>query len=121
MPGLKKAVILAYQHLKSSLEPCGYSPIPGTIGTQRHDKRPTKFCLCVDDFRVKYWSKTDVDHFCNAVGATFRYTVDMNRSNYCGPTLDWNYKMGFLNTKIVKYMPAILKKLNHLLKVIPQH
>ena len=84
MPGLKQAAILAYQHLKNSLGPYGYNPIEGTVGLWTHDKRPTKFCLCVDDFGVKYWSKSDADHLCNAVGANFQYTTDMEGKNYCG-------------------------------------
>lgn len=121
MPGLKQAAILAYQHLKNSLEPYGYSHIPGTIGIWKHESRPTKFCLCVDDFGVKYWSKSDADHLCNAVGATFRYTVDMTGSHYCGLELDWNYKLGYVDTKIRKYIPSTLKRLHHKPGKIPQH
>ena len=76
MPGLKQAAILAYQHLKRCLEPHGCTPVKGTIATWEHDKLPTKFCLCVDDFGVKYWSKSDSDHLCNSIGANFTYTVD---------------------------------------------
>ena len=47
MPGLKQAAILAYQHLKNSLEPHSYALIPGTISMWQHATRPTKFCyLC---------------------------------------------------------------------------
>ena len=71
MPRLKQAAILAHQHLKFSLKPHGYSPIPGTIGMWRRDNRPTKFCLCVYDFGFKHWSTSDANHLCNAVGDTF--------------------------------------------------
>ena len=84
MLGLKQAAILACQHLKKSLKPYGCSHIPGTISIWKHESRPMKFCLCVDDFGVKYWSKADADHLCNAVRATFRCTVDMTGSHYCG-------------------------------------
>ena len=88
MPGLRQAAILTYKHLKNSLDPHGYTPIPGTIGLWKHNARPTKFCLCVDDFGVKYWPEEDAQHLCNAVGANFRYTVDMEGANYCGLNLD---------------------------------
>ena len=71
MYGLKQAAILAYQHLKNSLEPYGYYPVQVIIGMYQHNKRPTKFCLCVDDFGVKYWSKADDDHLYNSVRANF--------------------------------------------------
>jgi len=84
MPGLKQAAILAYRHLKNCLEPFGYQPIPGTIGLWHHKSRPTKFCLCVDDFGIKYWSKEDAQHLYRVIGANFRYTVDEEGRNYCG-------------------------------------
>ena len=121
MPGLKQAAILAYQHLKNSLEPYGYAPIPGTIGMWQHNKRPTKFCLCVDDFGVKYWSNADADHLCNSVGANFRYTVDEEGTNYCGLSLSWNYKLGCVDTSMPKYIPKALKRLNHKPYKIPQY
>ena len=121
MPGLKQAAILAYQHLKNSLEPYGYTPIPGTIGIWQHTTRPTKFCLCVDDFGVKYWSKSDADHLCNAVGRNYKYTVDMEGKNYCGLILTWNYNLGYVDTEIPKYIPALLKRLKYQPKKIPQH
>ena len=88
MLGLKQAAILAYQHLKACLEPFGYEPIEGTVGLWHHKTRPTKFCLCVDDFGIKYWSKSDAEHLCNAIGKSFRYIVDYEGKNYCGLTLN---------------------------------
>ena len=38
MPGLRQAAILAYKHLKNSLEPYGYTPIPGTVGLWKHNE-----------------------------------------------------------------------------------
>ena len=97
MPGLKQAAILAYRHLKNSLEPFGYEPIQGTVGLWNYRTKPTKFCLCVDDFGIKYQSKEDADHLCNAIGTNFRYTVDREGKNYCGLYLDWNYKLGYVD------------------------
>ena len=121
MPGLRQAAILAYKHLKNSLEPYGYTPIPGTVGLWKHNERPTKFCLCVDDFGIKYWSKEDAQHLCNTVGANFQYTVDMEGANYCGLNLAWNYKLGYVDTSMPKYIPKTLKCLNYTPKKSPQY
>lgn len=121
MPGLKQAAILAYQHLKNSLEPCGYAPIVGTVSLWKHNKRPTRFCLCVHDFGVKYWSKSDADHLCNSVRANFRYAVDKEGKNYCGLTLSWNYQLGYADASMPKYAPKALHKLNHQQKAYLQH
>ena len=62
MYGLKQAAVLAYDNLVKNLSSHGYSPIPHTIGIWQHATRRTKFCLCVDDFGVKYFTKQDADH-----------------------------------------------------------
>jgi len=121
MPGLKQAAILAYEHLKRCLLPYGYEPIKGTIGLWHHKTRPTKFCLCVDDFGIKYWSKEDENHLCNAIGANYRYTVDREGKHYCGLTLTWNYDKGFVDISMPKAIPSILKKLNYKSKGHPQY
>ena len=76
MPGLKQATLLAYEHLKNCLYQYRYKPIPGTAELWKHKHRPTVFCLCVNDFSIKYQSKQDTDHLYNAIGANFQYTVD---------------------------------------------
>ena len=67
MYGLKQAAVLAYDHLRNCLAPYGYHLLPGTVGMWGHTTRPTKFCLFVDDFGIKYWSKADADHLLNAL------------------------------------------------------
>ena len=76
MYGLKQAAILAYDNLKRCLKYFGYAPVTGTVGVWKHDTRRTKFCLCVDDFGIKYYSKEDAQHLLNAIGQNYRYTTD---------------------------------------------
>ena len=52
--GLKQTTILAYEHLKNCLEPFRYESILGSAGSWHHKTRPTKFCLRVDNFGIKY-------------------------------------------------------------------
>ena len=54
MPQLKQVAILAYQHLKSCLERFGYELIEGKVGLWHYKTRLTKFCLCIDNFGIKY-------------------------------------------------------------------
>ena len=113
MPGLKQAAILAYQHLKNCLLPFGYYPVPGTSGLWKHKKRPTVFCLCVDDFGIKYWSKEDANHLERAIATKFKYTIDNEGKNYCGLTLDWNYRQGYVDISMPKYIQKLLKRLDY--------
>ena len=76
MPGLKQAALLVCDHLNNSLAPCVYHLVQGIVGLWKYEIRPTKFCLCVDDFGIKFWSKDDAQHLCNAIGANFNHNVD---------------------------------------------
>jgi hypothetical protein len=58
----QEAALLAYQHLAAQLAPRGYHPCPNTTELWRHATLRTKFCLCVDDFGIKYFTNTDANH-----------------------------------------------------------
>ena len=58
---LKLSALLAYNHPRENLAQDGYSPIIGTIGIWKKKTRPTKFCVCVDDFGIKYFIIANVD------------------------------------------------------------
>ena len=76
MYGLKQAAVLAYQHIKKNLAPHGYAPIIGSVGMWKHVTRPIYFCLCVDDFGIKYFNKKDVNHLLDKIGKIYNYIVD---------------------------------------------
>ena len=76
MYGLKQAAILAYQHIKNALSLQGYHPVVGTTGLWKHKTRPIYFCLCVDDFGIKYYDKANVHHLLHHLGTIYEYTTD---------------------------------------------
>ena len=80
--------ILAYQHLRRSIELYGYALITEIVGIWKHNKRPTIFCLCIDDFCTKYWSKSHTKYLCNSVRSNFRCIVDKEGKNYFGLMLN---------------------------------
>ena len=67
MYGLKQAAILAYNHLVKQLKPHVYHPCSESTGLGHRKTIKIKFCLCVDDFGVKYFSKDDADHLLTAL------------------------------------------------------
>jgi hypothetical protein len=75
MYGLKQAAILVYNHLVNQLAPYGYHPCPYTTGLWRHATRPTKFCLCVDDFCVKYFSEAHANHLLNSLQKHYKFQL----------------------------------------------
>ena len=112
MYGLKQAARLAYDMIKERLAPHGYKPRPLSPNIWTHDSRKTIFCLCVDDFGVKYYSKADADHLINAL-KDYKLTIDWTGTNYCGLKIDWDYNNGWVDISMPKYVQKTLTKLNH--------
>ena len=73
MYDLKQAAILAYENLKQSLAPHSYTFIIDTVGISGHKTRLTTFCLCVDDFGIKYFNKLDAHHLLDAICQIYKY------------------------------------------------
>ena len=114
MCGLKQAAILAYNHLVKNLEPHGYFPIPHTTGLWRHKCRKTTFCLCVDDFGVKYFNQDDANHLIQALQSNYKISTDWSGKHCCGLTFDWDYdQKGFVDVSMPKYVPKLLQRYQH--------
>ena len=121
MYGLKQAALLAYTHLINQLAPHGYRPCPFTTGLWRHDTRPTVFCLCVDDFGIKYFNKSDADHLLSSLQEHYKISVDWEGKNYCGLTLDWNYSKGYVDISMLGYIDKLLDRIKHPRPSKPQY
>ena len=113
MYGLKQAAILAYNQLKNHLKPYGYAPIAHSMSLWTHTSRRTKFCLCVDDFGIKYFSQDDAMHLLDALKTGYPTSVDWKGQNYCGYRLDWQYTKGYVDMSMPTYIPKMLAKYNH--------
>ena len=113
MYGLKQAAILAYQRLVTVLKPYGYFPEPHSVGIWSHKTRKTKFCLCVDDFGVKYFGRDDANHFLNALRDHYAITVDWTGSHYCGLTMHWNYDDNYVDVSMPGYVRKQLDRYQH--------
>ena len=121
MYGLKQAAVLAFDNLVKNLSDHGYTPVPHTIGIWQHATRKTKFCLCVDDFGVKYFSKEDADHLLESLGKHYTYTVDWKGQNFCGFKIDWDYSNGFVDISMPNYIKDILLRFLHQTPKKPEH
>ena len=113
MYGLKQAAVLAHTQLIANLKEDGYRPIPHIEGFWEHESRLTKFCLCVDDFGIKYYSKADADHLLSSLRKNYEITVDWKGTNYCGLSLKWDYINGTVDISMPGYIDSLLHKLKH--------
>ena len=109
MYSLKQAVILAHDKLLKNLQPYGYNTIPHTLGLWKHETKPITFCLCVDDFEIKRFNKSDVHHLLQALQKNHTATVDWSGKVFCGITLDWQYHNGCADMSMPCYVPKLLQ------------
>ena len=86
-----------------------------------HATRKTKFCLCVDDFGVKYFSKADAEHLLQALGQHYTYTSDWSGQNFCGLTMDWHYDTGYVDVAMPRYIKDVLHRFQHPQPTSPQY
>lgn len=121
MYGLKQAAVLAFDNLVHNLSKHGYTPCPNTLGIWRHTTRKTKFCLCVDDFGVKYYSKADAQHLLDSLSEKYTHTVDWQGQNFCGLRLEWNYVKNYVDVWMPNYIKEVLHRFKHPSPPSPQY
>ena len=76
MYGLKQAAVIAYQQLVKHIDVHGYYPIQFTTGLWSHQTLKTTFCLCVDDFGIKFFSQKDANNFLTTLRHKYNVTVE---------------------------------------------
>ena len=76
MYGLKQGALLAFETLETLLLDAGYVPILGSTGMWKHSTRPTIFCLCVNNFGVKYFSCDDALHLQRTLESVYTAKMD---------------------------------------------
>ena len=121
MYGLKQAAVLAHDVLSNLLQSGDYIKIPGSLGMWKHKTRCTIFCLCVDNFGVKYYTKDDVHHLQKTLQPVYDVKIDWTGENFLGYKLRWNYLKNYVDISMPTYIPNLLKKLNYKPHKNPQY
>ena len=79
------------------------------------------FCLCVDDFWIKYFNKDNIDCFQNSLKDHFKFHLNWEGNHYIGLDLKWNYDDGYVKISMPGYIDKILHRLRHLPPITPQY
>ena len=120
--GLPQAGRLANDQLKEYLEPHGYYEVDHTPGLWNHKWRPIQFTLVVDDFGIKYNGKEHADHLIGILKSKYTaVATDWKGKLYCGITLKWNYRDGYVDISMPGYIKRILAKYKHVMPKKPQY
>ena len=72
----KQNVIIVHLQYFKHMDGHGYHPIPCNTDLWAHHILPTKFWLCVGDFRVKYFSEYQADYLLNALKNHYAVSTD---------------------------------------------
>ena len=121
MYGLKQAARLAYNLLCDRLGKEGYTPSTLSPNIWGHKTRATKFCLCDNDFGIKYFNNDDVNHLLNALRKYYTVSEGWTGENYCGFKLTWYYKKGYVIAAMRNYIKELFKNLKHTAPLKPVH
>ena len=113
MYGLKQAAILVFNSLVTNLSKAGYQSIMNTLGMREHIKRTTKYCLYVNNFDVKYFSKEDGEHLLYALQNDYKVTKDWEDKLFCSLAIDWHYGQGYVDISMPKYIKDSIKRFQH--------
>ena len=106
MYGLPQAGIIAQQLLEKRLAKHGYYQSKIIPGFWKHNMKPLCLTLVVDNFAIKFTSRTDATHLIDALKKDYTITVDWNATKYIGLTIAWDYENG----KVHIHMPGYLEK-----------
>ena len=79
------------------------------------------FCLCVDNFGIKYFNKNDLNHLISTLSKYYKISTDYSGTNYCGLTMEWNYSAGYVDVSMPGYVQKVLTKFQHKIPPTPQH
>ena len=101
------------EFLEKRLNNAGYKQSGLTPGFWTHTWRPISFTLCVDDFGVKYIGRKHAEHLISVLKQDCTISQDWTGAKYLGIDLDWDYANRQVHRSMLDYIPAALKRFNH--------
>ena len=111
--GLPQSGILSNTLLRKRLEKEGYYETQTTPGLWIYKWRPIMFWLIVDDFRVEYVEKRNVDHLANVLKQHHTISEDWKGEKYDGMDIDWEYLKRTYRATMDGYIQNIRLKYDH--------
>jgi hypothetical protein len=108
--------------LKERLGPHGYHACKHAPGLWRHNTKPIKFTLIVDDFCIHYEGKQHAHHLIAAFKQDYKaVTTDWEDTLFCGITLNWDYKAQSVDLSMPGYVEKALREFQHVEPTKAEH
>ena len=113
MYGLPQSGLLANELLEKQLNKLGYQQSKLVPGLWKHDWRPIKFTLVVENFGVKYVVKEHALRLKQTLEESYKVTTEWDVTGYTGIMLDLDYKRIQVHLFLPGYTDKSLKQFNH--------
>ena len=68
-----------------------------------HTSKKLEFCLCVDNFGLKYYKQTICTTNRRQPRNKYKYTVEWLENYFCGLKFDWECTKGYVDIYIYHY------------------
>ena len=75
----------------------------------------------MDDFGVKYTSKSDANHLIDALKESYDITIDWSGKSFCGLDLEWDYEKEHVDISMKHFVKKTLQRLQHVIPSKPQY
>ena len=121
MYGLPQSGPLANEIFEKRLKRRGHQQSKWVPKIWKHDLRPIRFTLLVDDFGVKYVGGKHALHLKQTLEENYKVTAEWDSTRYIGIKLDWDYRHRQVNFSLPGYTDKALKQFNHTKKKKPNH
>ncbi len=92
-----------------------------TPGYWKHEWRPIRFALVVDDLGVKYVGREHIHHLIKVLKSDYEIEVEWEGTQYLGITLNWDYKKHQVHLSMPSYVEQALVRFGHEIPKILQH
>jgi len=92
MYGLPQSGSNSHDELEERLNKQGYLKSLLVPALWKHNTRRTQFVLIVDDFGIKYFTKSDLDHLIDILKQHYDVAVDTEAKEIVKIELDWDYQ-----------------------------
>ena len=113
MYGLPQSGSNSHDELEERLNKQGYFKILLVPALWKHNTRRTQFVLIVDDFGIKYFTKSDLDHLIDILKQHYDVAVDTEAKEIVKIELDWDYmnkKVHFVNETLPRQVTQAIRQ-----------
>ena len=94
--------------------------ITGSHRLWTHKTRKISFCLCVDNFGIKY-QKLEYPHHLQKLYSNLHWKINYEEETFLGFTLKWIYEQGYVDISVIGYVYPLLAKLQYPAPIKPQY